>query len=287
MTQKDVQDRLHERLTALADHQGEACPSYEEIAKELRDFEYKYLLKWLEKAPAVDSPEYAELQEEWVLKAVADRMAVIDLPKRHAAQEIHQGNAKWNAAFKKISNRLTQSPDTMLALLGSRGTGKTQMAIELIRFMVRHEVEAAVNSPQNLERWAWFGGRVHQGKGLAHYSTTTDFFLQLKATYKQDAKEREDDVLGRFAAVDLLILDEVHDRRESDWENSMFTYLIDRRYQSASKQTIFIANQTPQIFEASVGASIADRILECGGVMDCNWSSFRDGTRKQKNRISK
>lgn len=73
----------------------------------------------------------------------------------------------------------------------------------------------------------------------------------------------------------LLIQDEEHDRRGSDCENQMFTYLIDQRYQSADRQTIFIANQTAKEFEANTGNSIAYRLQECGGIVECKWQSFR------------
>jgi len=210
-------------LIALAEHRGEACPSCEEIKEGIRDFEYNLVAEWLKTAPAVDSPEYATMQEECISKVVTVSMVSIQLPRRHAMQKVHHDNAKWEAVFKKVCKQLVESSDAMFALLGSCGTGKTQMAVELIRFMVRHHAESAVNpTAHGLERWAWLGG-FYPDKGLAHYSTTMDFFFELRATYKSGAKKDEGEVLQRFVRPRLLILDEVHDRRGTDWENSMFT----------------------------------------------------------------
>jgi len=260
----------------LAELQGKDCPSCESIKSKLRDFDYKLLDEWLQKAPVPDSAEYEAMREEHIVKVVAADLHPIVLPSRHARQAVEHKNKDWSAAFNKVSKRLAEHEDAMIALLGKRGTGKTQMTVELIRHMARYRAEASTFSLENLERWAWLsGGYSPMRWGFALYSNTMDFFLRLRKTYQPDSEEKEDDVLQRYIFPSLLILDEAHDRRESDWENQMFTYLMDRRYQTGSKQTIFIANQSAAEFERSIGASIADRIRECGGIVECNWKSFR------------
>jgi DNA replication protein DnaC len=287
---EEIINNLQARLTVLAELQGEACPSFEFVMNNLGNqyctqgwsYEYAYELieKWLQKAPAPDSENYASMREKHIVQVVTDELRLTKLPPRHANQSVECENKDWAAAFLKISNLMAKRKDSMFALLGSRGTGKTQMAIELIRFMARRRVEENVTPVCKLERWAWDRNRARPSqmkRGFALYSNTMDFFLQLRKTYQSDSEEHEDDVLANFINPSLLILDEAHDRRGSNWENQMFTHLIDQRYQASCKQTVFIANQTAQEFEENVGSSIADRLQECGGIVNCNWKSFRSG----------
>jgi hypothetical protein len=41
------------------------------------------------------------------------------------------------------------------------------------------------------------------------------------------------------------------------------------------RDTIMISNETPEKMLAQVGPSIEDRMRECGGIIECNWPSFR------------
>ena len=261
----------------MAAHQGEDCPSCDFVRQAIRKWEYKSFDGWLDEAPPPDSAEYAAMQEKHIAKVVAEELKPIVIPSRHAQRTVTETNKDWVTAFTKVKAQLAENEDAMIALLGKRGTGKTQMAVELIRFMARHRVELGVKPARSMERWALNYYQTAVKSGFAHYSNTMDFFLRLRKTYQQDRDEHEGDVLDAFISPSLLILDEVHDRKESDWGNKTFTYLVDRRYQSACKQTIFIANQTAKQFEAAVGSGIADRIQECGGIVECNWQSFRSG----------
>lgn len=105
------------------------------------------------------------------------------------------------------------------------------------------------------------------------YAKTLDFFLDLRGTYQKDA-ESEGTALDRFMRPDLLVLDEAGVRGETDFENRMLTHLIDHRYDGI-KDTLLISNQRPDEFAKSIGPSISDRLRECGGIIECTWSSFR------------
>lgn len=135
----------------------------------------------------------------------------------------------------------------LLALVGLRGNGKTQMAVELIR-------EACL-------------------KRNARYATAMDFFMDVKAAYREDGAD-ERSVIDRFVQPDLLVLDEAHERGNTDWEGRLLTYLMDQRY-GKCKDTVLIANMSREAFVESVGPSIASRMSETGGVVECDWGSFR------------
>jgi hypothetical protein len=203
---KEILNDLHQRLIVLAGLREEDCPSFEFVQEQVRDWELKYLDEWLQAVPSPDSPEYAAMQEEHIAKVVEDELRPIALPSRHARQAVGHSNADWVAAFQKVGKRLAENEDAMIALLGSRGTGKTQMAVELIRFLARHRVEESVKPAHKLERWAWYYYQTPSpaAKGFALYSNTMDFFLRLRKTFQPGAEEKEDDVLADFTTTGAL-----------------------------------------------------------------------------------
>ena len=170
------------------------------------------------------------------------------MPPRHA--ETPPGKlfgTEWQRRLADLTSRLGSG--FLIALIGPRGTGKTQKAAETIRCAT-------------LDR------------GLPSlYCKIGEFFLELRATYSsQTSTERS--VIERHLHPHLLVLDEIGVRAETTFEDTMFTLLIDRRY-DAMKDTILISNQTREGLLGSVGKSIESRLLESGGIIMCDWASFR------------
>lgn len=140
------------------------------------------------------------------------------------------------------------SPGTV-ALLGERGAGKTWMACGLVREFCR------------------------RGRG-ALYRDAMDYFLELKSTYDRDAKRSQEQVEAAYLKPSLLVLDELHERGDTVWEDRMLTRLINKRY-AAKLATVLIANQSPKEFKDRVGHSIHDRMFDGGGIVVCDWKSLR------------
>ena len=236
---------------------------------------YHLFARFLDETPSPsDSDEFDGYCAKLADEAFCERIKAMVLPIRHdGVDPSHDG--KWGEVFKSCLKILTTRPDAMFALLGPRGTGKTQMAVELVKSFVSnsaHEASSdAIQHRRIIER---------RGGGLllscsAIYTTAMEFFMDLKSSYAPESGQTEDLVLNKYVTPELLVVDEVHDRSGSQWEDRLFTHMIDRRYRMGGKKTIFISNQTPKEFEADVGASISDRIDECGGIVRCEWESFR------------
>lgn len=179
---------------------------------------------------------------------------------------VQELRSKWNAPLRQVGNRanlrqegqwLAQKEKVfemigsgfLTALIGSRGSGKTQIAVETM-FEVTNRGYSA------------------------RYMTATEFFLAIKATFSKDAIENEEEVLAKFAKLRLLVIDEIAKRGETEWENRLLFELIDRRYRNM-RDTLVIANQTHVEFVAAIGSSLADRMNESGGIINCAWESFR------------
>lgn len=171
-----------------------------------------------------------------------EALAAANFPKRQYRRDAaHSGH--WGETFREYSAKVGRD-GVILALVGERGSGKTQLATEIGR--------AALNSDLS-----------------AYYTTAMEFFLRLQSAMNS----REDSVLEIIQARKrprILVIDEMQERGESAWEDRILTHLIDARY-GAGKDTILIANQTPQAFAASVGTSIMRRLNETGGIIECNW----------------
>lgn len=134
-----------------------------------------------------------------------------------------------------------------VALIGNRGSGKTQLAAELMKVVTEN-------------------GR------MAYYTTATGFFMRVKASY--GTEESELDVINAFRKPRLLVIDEAGKQPEKEWHSNLMFELLNARYGDMT-DTILIDNRTKKELEAASGDSLVSRIRETGGVIDCNWPSFR------------
>lgn len=170
--------------------------------------------------------------------------------------------AEWKIAFEKIN--AARGTGFLYLLCGIRGSGKTQMAIEVIS----EQIMASVSAQMKRDDYTTCP------RTPAIYAPAIDFFMDVKATYKKGATKTEKEVIADYHRPDLLVMDEITVRGETKWEDDLFFSMIDRRY-GANKDTILIANLKASEVAANVGASIASRMVEAGGIIECNWSSFR------------
>lgn len=173
------------------------------------------------------------------------------VPKRHQRQVSADSTTPWGQKLNALIGRLGSG--FLIAILGDRGTGKTQLGAELIRYHVWHSASES---------------------GL--YIRAADIFMAIKECYKKDGPT-ERDQLAQFIGPALLVIDEAHERGETEWENRLLTYVIDRRYGDVH-DTLLVSNQEPDAFKVSIGHSIYSRLIETGGLVECDWPSFRQAS---------
>jgi DNA replication protein DnaC len=167
-------------------------------------------------------------------------------PDRHF-KKIPRFEGEWGDAWTLVKSKLGKG--VIIALVGNRGNGKTQLGVEAMRH-VTHELKPAL------------------------YETATGFFLRIKETYVRDKGISERDVIRELRRPALLILDEIGKRSDTEWENRLLFHVIDCRYMD-EKDTIVITNQTKTDFLKSIGPSLASRMSEDGGIVECDWPEFR------------
>lgn len=186
---------------------------------------------------------------------------------RQHAMRVSQQRSEWNApllhvkthptfegefgsAMELIKTLLSSPKGSTIALVGTRGCGKTQLAVEAMKLITEQEKSAL-------------------------FDTAIGFFMKIKASWSKGSDVDEMDVVNKFQRPKLLVIDEFGKRGENDWQNNLLFEVINCRY-NRMLHTILIDNRTPAEFEATVGPSISSRMTESGGIIDCNWKSFRD-----------
>lgn len=201
------------------------------------------------RSPTYDPAEQEELekaaQRRALDRAEAAGIAASGVPLRHLNQTALE-NDLWHAKFDSVRARLGEG--FIVSLIGPRGTGKTQMATALARLVCR-------------------AGRS------ARYATAMGIFLELQETF-DGGKKSNRLVIDEYSKPSLLIIDEMHERGDTSWEDRVLTHLIDRRYGNL-KDTLLISNQTKDQLLAALGSSVASRLSETGGIVNCDWKSFR------------
>ena len=185
---------------------------------------------------------------------------------------LNSGMDSRNHAQRKAARECVaflKDTGAVVALVGPRGTGKTSIAAQIV------------------QKWAWADHLGYMaGKGVGRrrmviYEKTTGLISKLKAMYadfgtiEMDRMERR---LNALVKAELLILDELHEVSEdSKHKDRILTDIVDRRY-AADRDTILISNQTSKEFKATINPSIMSRMQEHGGVIPCEWPSFREQT---------
>ena len=185
-------------------------------------------------------------------KFASESLNKADLPERQFKRATGESGeidrtGKWGVFLARVEANITKG--ATMVICGPRGTGKTQLAV-----CAAIAAAGAGRSPL--------------------YSTAFDFFLRVRETYRQTSRHSEREIILSMVAPDFLILDEIHERGETAWEDRLLTNMIDRRYQ-AGKTTLILSNMDEQETSKALGPSVSDRMTECGGIATLDGESRR------------
>lgn len=137
-----------------------------------------------------------------------------------------------------------------LVLCGTPGTGKTHLACAI-------------------------GNQLIESGKTVLFTGCLQAISKVKETWRHGCKDTERDVIERYVALDLLILDEVGVQFGSEAEKIIMFQIINRRYEEV-KPTIIIANLTKEELSGYLGERVVDRLGENGGpVLAFDWESYR------------
>ncbi len=200
--------------------------------------------------------EHQAAQEEWEANAERRQFEakMIELWDKSGVGDLHAGakleelmeHTQWAKAWAACQRVVDMRG--MLVLLGDRGNGKTQVAVELVRMCCKQ-----------MQRCL--------------YTRTRQVGMAIRESYGNPSIS-EMSVVKQFTGPFLLVLDEVQEKPDTEFESRTLTMILDMRYE-AKKPTVLIANATAAQFKKMVGPSIVDRIHDRGSTVMFDWPSFR------------
>lgn len=195
-----------------------------------------------------DNAEEKLREENERLKIAISRSKI---PQRllngRAAIKDTKPNHPWNATLRSLQHRMEGQNGILVSLLGDYGTGKGMMACELI-----HSFAAVKKS------------------SLFIYAA--DLFDSVKEVYRtEESTVRKQ--LAIYRQPDFLVIDEVN-QGLSEVDCRYLQRIITYRYDDI-RETLLISNEKPEIFAKLIGDRIISRMQSCGGIIECNWPSFR------------
>jgi DNA replication protein DnaC len=210
--------------------------------------------RWRQRTQAEIDQAEKQIEEARRLAMVAKLLDGANIPEIYASAELvppgvfeSEDRRNYERAAAIIL-AAAESGRGMLAILGPPGLGKSYLAA------------AAVRLACNLGK-----------SGM--YRKTLDFFIDLRGGY--GGKNNERAVLDSYIRPKVLAFDETAERGESDWENRMLGYVLDRRYEEA-RLTILTSNDKPEQFGKSLGERVMSRLSETGKIIICAWRPIRE-----------
>lgn len=189
------------------------------------------------------APRAAGAQDDGKLEEL---LKLAELPKRHRCL-VPNEQPEWTAVRDGFAAMLGSG--FIGALCGEQGSGKTQLGVELAKACC---------------------GKLR----TTRFASAMDFFIALKKSYDPTDPDSESGILNRFAKPSLLVLDEMDERAETEWENRLLFHLINKRYNDM-KDTFLISRRSKEELSLSLGKSVTSRIYETGGFKTAAWPSFR------------
>ncbi len=139
-------------------------------------------------------------------------------------------------AARSYASSFTQDEEEGLMLRGMPGSGKTHIAVSILKEVIR---------------------RGFQG----YYANFNDLLSRLRDTYNQSSHQTEEQLLSLLENADLVVLDDVGAESISEWVRDRLYLIINRRYESA-RATIITTNCDEAELEARIGPRTASRLYE-------------------------
>ena len=161
------------------------------------------------------------------------------VPKRFLNARISDFPAPWQ--------KLKESTEGIF-LSGSRGVGKTHLAVALMREMI-------LNTPIRNHSGTF---RIDLQK-MPLFISVPELLLEIRETFGDNALS-EKAVIDKYSWVDVLIVDDLGAEKTSDWVLQTLYTIMDRRYREELR-TIITSNLSIEEIREKLDDRIASRIV--------------------------
>ncbi|MBX7246127.1 MAG: ATP-binding protein [Candidatus Sumerlaeaceae bacterium] len=153
---------------------------------------------------------------------------------------------------KSFRSQASDHPGKGLLLVGKEGTGKTHIAVSILKDVI---------------------GRGFTGL----YWNVPELFLELRRLMNTSSELTEADIFDEALSIDLLVLDDLGAERSSDYVTERLYVMVNGRYEH-DLATIITTNKTLEELRQQLGARIVSRICEM-----CIPIEFPEGDFRLKN----
>lgn len=195
--------------------------------------------------PACVEARAAEEREQERLEHVRMLLQEARIPLRFAGADLANYDASDNPeAFAIVKDYAARWPaqtktGESIILIGAVGTGKTHLAIALVK--------AAAHACTT-----------------ARYCTVLELLREVRATWRKQSSRSETEIVGYFSGVSLLVLDEVGAQYATEGERVVLFDILNERYERMLP-TVICGNATIEELERCLDQRSVDRMRENGG----------------------
>lgn len=170
--------------------------------------------------------------------------------------EVRPGSENAYKIAKHYAEHFDEYGPESIMIWGEPGNGKTHLA-------------AAVHNHL-----------TEQGKVVVFISMP-ELLNKIKATFNEDNKETEEQILKALRICDLLIIDDLGAEKTSEWVQEKLFTIIDTRYKH-QKPVMATSNIRPAELIDKIGKRVYDRFLELTQPIENKATSYRREIAKQR-----
>jgi DNA replication protein DnaC len=230
----------------------EPCEDCEREEKEVQEQSER---KKQEREQAVVAQREAEIKDRQ--DNPEKYLSQIGAGRRHlsCSFENYQGGEKIKAVCKEFLHTPFD-----LVLSGGAGSGKTHLAVAVLRELVR-----LCKILDGTDGWC-----KHDRKGC--FVSVPELLAKIRATYS-DPNGDEERLIDTYASVKYLVLDDLGAEKSTEWSISTLYLIIDRRYREMLP-TIVTTNLTVDEIGQGLSRRIASR-LASGKVITIKAPDYR------------
>ena len=177
---------------------------------------------------------------------------------------------------ESLVKRLRQYEGGSLVLSGNTGSGKTHLAIALMRELERKQYINQCKRSIEL---------VKEGKDALKYwhlrpekcfIAVPNLLLEIRASFREGSNVSEEQIIKKYSRISMLVLDDLGSEKVSDFVLTTLYILINNRY-AEDKDTIITTNRSLKQIEDHLNARIASRMA----AMDLVTISMSDYRKKE------